>query len=137
MKDCYTEINKTDAIQTIRNFLTKNIDNVILYNGIIMPIDTIIAVLEKMMNEDTFQFMETYWKQLYGIAMGTQKACSLTNIYIEVKERPIVKNTPKSSFITVILMTLSASGCQTSSPTYKININAGTILYTAWITLAH
>ena len=47
VKDCYTAINKTDAIHTIRNFLTKNIDNIILCDGIIMPIDTIIAVLEK------------------------------------------------------------------------------------------
>ena len=50
------------------------------------------------MNENTFQFGNTYWKQLDGIAICTPTACSLTNIYVAVKERPIVKKYSKIIF---------------------------------------
>ena len=61
IKDYYTEIKKSDAIITIKNFLENNIYNIILQDGITIPVNKVITVLNKTMNKNSFQFGNTFW----------------------------------------------------------------------------
>jgi len=42
--------------------------------------DHLIKALELIMNNNIFQFSDTFWKQLSGMAMGTPPACMCSSL---------------------------------------------------------
>jgi hypothetical protein len=71
-KSMYTNIDTGLGLATLRNFLTYN--NVHLPPD--FPTDFFLSIMEVVMKNNIFSFMDTYWLQLSGTAMGTPVACS-------------------------------------------------------------
>jgi hypothetical protein len=50
------------------------------------PLTAVIEALDLIMNNETFDFGDTSWKQLTGVAMGTPAACQLAALYYGIHE---------------------------------------------------
>ena len=50
------------------------------------PLAAIIEALEIILNNGTFDFGNTSWKQLTGVAMGAPSACRLATLYYGIHE---------------------------------------------------
>jgi hypothetical protein len=72
-KSMYTNIDTDLGLATLRDFLTYN--NTYLPPD--FPTDFFLNIMEIVMKNNIFSFMDTYWLQLSGTAMGTPVACSL------------------------------------------------------------
>mmetsp|Transcript_59134 Transcript_59134/g.69146 ORF Transcript_59134/g.69146 Transcript_59134/m.69146 type:complete len:121 (+) Transcript_59134:3098-3460(+) len=75
-----------------------------------MPIDQVIATLTLPMKQNNFQFGDTYWQHIRGVATGTPTACSVANIYISKIEKTSSKNTKKSPSTDASSIIAPASG---------------------------
>jgi len=75
-KSMYTNIDTSLGLATLRDFLTYN--NVHLPPD--FPTDFFISIMEVVMKNNILSFMDTYWLQLSGTAMGTPVACSYATI---------------------------------------------------------
>jgi hypothetical protein len=51
-----------------------------------MPVDFVLAALEEIMRNNTFQFRDTYWKQKRGCAMGTSSTVNYAYLYVGLLE---------------------------------------------------
>ncbi len=72
----YTNIDTDLGLATLRDFLTYN--NTHLPPD--FPTDFFLSIMEIVMKINIFSFMDTYWLQLSGTAMGTPVACSYATI---------------------------------------------------------
>jgi len=75
-KSMYTNIDTDLGLATLRDFLTYN--NTHLPPD--FPTDFFLNIMEIVMKNNIFSFMDTYWLQLSGTAMGTPVACSYATI---------------------------------------------------------
>ena len=50
------------------------------------------------MTQNTFQFGNTYWQQIKGVATGTPTACSVANIYIAEIEKDVISKYDEIAF---------------------------------------
>lgn len=82
----YIKIYTQHAIYKIRYWLEeyRNIkDNT-------YPVEFILELLTKIMQDKLFQFGNMYWRQLFGVAMGTSVAVNYVNIYVGILENNII-----------------------------------------------
>jgi hypothetical protein len=75
-KSMYTNIDTDLGLATLRDFLTYN--NTHLPPD--FPTDFFLNIMEIVMKNNIFSFMDTHWLQLSGTAMGTPVACSYATI---------------------------------------------------------
>ncbi len=66
----YTNIDTNTGIQALRDLLTTQA----LHISPTFPTDFFLLTLEIVMNHNIFQFGDTFWRQLQGMAMGTPAA---------------------------------------------------------------
>lgn len=66
----YTNIDTNTGTTAIQNFLTRK-----TYQSNI-PMDILPKILEIFMNNNIFNFSDTFWLQLSGTAMETPVACN-------------------------------------------------------------
>jgi hypothetical protein len=72
----YTNIDSNIGINSTKNFLYENINNI----PTDFPINLFLETLTLVMENNIFSFSNTYWQQLTGTAMGTPVACSYATI---------------------------------------------------------
>jgi hypothetical protein len=75
-KSMYTNIDTDLGLATLKDFLTCN--NTHLPPD--FPTDFFLSIMEIVMKNNIFSFMDSYWLQLSGTAMGTPVACSYATI---------------------------------------------------------
>ena len=75
-KSMYTNIDTGLGLATLKDFLTCN--NTHLPPD--FPTDFFLSIMEIVMKNNIFSFMDSYWLQLSGTAMGTPVACSYATI---------------------------------------------------------
>jgi hypothetical protein len=83
----YTCIDTDHGIKTVKLWLTKHEHE--LPAGF-PPIDLICSGLELAMKNNVFEYNNTKWLQLQGIAMGTSAACTYATIYFAYHEETIL-----------------------------------------------
>jgi hypothetical protein len=66
----YTNIDTQHAMETLRNIIPPHV----------------LSALDIIMNNNVFQFSDTYWLQLDGTAMGTPPACTWATLYFSAYE---------------------------------------------------
>jgi hypothetical protein len=76
----YTNIDTDHALNTTGHFLR----NHKLAKG--LPANAIISALDLIMRWNIFKFVDTFWKQLRGTAMGTPPACMYATLYFAIHE---------------------------------------------------
>ena len=54
------------------------------------PLAAVIKALEIIMNNGTFDFGDTSWKQLTGVAMGTPSAFQVATLYYGIHENETI-----------------------------------------------
>lgn len=75
-KSMYTNIDSTTGLLTFQNFFESNANNI----SPTFPVTLFLKILEIVMNNNVFNFSDTYWLQLSGTAMGTPAACAYATI---------------------------------------------------------
>jgi hypothetical protein len=73
----YTNIDILHSLQAIKEWLTRHKPDLPRN----FPTGMIIQATELLMNNNIFQFDDTYWHQQTGTAMGTSVACTYATIY--------------------------------------------------------
>jgi hypothetical protein len=87
----YTNIDSNIGINSTKNFLYKNINNIPTDFPIYLFLETLTLVMEN----NIFSFSNTYWQQLTGTAMGTPVACSYATITYGQHKNPKILTTFK------------------------------------------
>ena len=84
----YTNICTKHAKEKLNNWIQTLMDNDTIFNNknIPFPLTAVIEALDLIMNNETFDFGDTSWKQLTGVAMGTPAACQLATLYYGIHE---------------------------------------------------
>jgi hypothetical protein len=84
----YSNIDSAHGLSTIRFWLEQmSIDTSDI------PVEFVMDTLNLIMNENIFQFGDTYWKQTRGAAMGTPAAVVYANLYAGLpEERNLLPN---------------------------------------------
>ena len=72
----YTNIDSVTGIHSIKRLITANQDQL----PTDFPKELFLNVLQLVMNNNIFQFGESFWLQLSGTAMGTPAACAYATI---------------------------------------------------------
>jgi hypothetical protein len=72
----YTNIDTTTGLLTFKNFLNANINKI----SPDFPVALFLTILEIVMRNNIFNFLDTYWLQLARTAMGTSAACAVATI---------------------------------------------------------
>jgi hypothetical protein len=75
-KSMYTNIDSATGLLTFQNFFEANANNI----SPNFPTTLFLKILEIVMNNNIFNFSDTYWLQLSGTAMGTPAACAYATI---------------------------------------------------------
>jgi hypothetical protein len=75
-KSMYTNIDSTTGLLTFQNFFESNANNI----SPTFPVTLFLKILEIVMNNNVFNFSDTFWLQLSGTAMGTPAACAYATI---------------------------------------------------------
>ena len=90
----YTNINTDHALLIILQFLQTS--------PICADITTepIIKALSIIMKNNLFQFGDTYWLQISGVAMGAPPACTIAMIYYYIRECSFLPLFPSITFYT-------------------------------------
>jgi hypothetical protein len=79
----YTNIDPDHCLDTLKKWLQLHKKD--LPND--FPDDRLILeVMETVMKESVFQFGDTFWRQISGVAMGTPAACAIATIYYSYHE---------------------------------------------------
>jgi hypothetical protein len=81
----YTNIDIDHSIASLRTYLP-TIDLPANF-----PTDEVLEGLRLVMENNIFQFGDTYWRQLIGSAMGTPTACSSATIYFAPHEAHLLE----------------------------------------------
>ncbi len=82
----YTNIDTDIGIQSIRDFLTYNMNSI----PTDFPHELFLQILEIVMKNNIFSFADTYWLQLTGTAMGTPAACAYATITFGHYENSVI-----------------------------------------------
>jgi len=82
----YTNIDTATGLASVRAFIDSNIDNI--PND--FPVDLFLRVLECVMTNNVFTFIDTYWLQLTGTAMGTPVACAYAMVTFGHHENSVI-----------------------------------------------
>ena len=90
----YTNIDTNHALIIIPQFLKSSP----LCSDI--TTEPIIEVLKIILQHNLFQFSNTYWKQISGVAMGAPPACCVAMIYYYLKEKTFLSTFPSIKFYT-------------------------------------
>ena len=90
----YTNINTDHALLVISHFLHTS------------PLcsdfstEPIIEALKIIMTNNLFQFGDTYWKQVSGVAMGALPACCIAMLYYFLHKRTLLPTFPSIVYYT-------------------------------------
>ena len=76
----YTNIDPSEGIPTIKNYIHK-------FSTDIHPSEFIIDLLNLVMENNLFQFGNTWWRQKIGTAMGTPCACIYATLFFAYYEQ--------------------------------------------------
>ena len=79
----YVNIDQDHAAKTLLQWLI-NIE----YND--LPPELLVEAIKIIMSNNYFQFGDTYWKQISGVAMGTPTACMLATVYYGIYENTVL-----------------------------------------------
>ena len=90
----YTNINTDHALIIISHFLCTSP----LYSD--LSTEPIIEALNIVMKNNIFQFGDTYWKQILGVAMGAPPACCIAMLYFYLKEKTLLPSFPSIIYYT-------------------------------------
>lgn len=81
-KAMYTNIDPRHGVATIRSFLEDHEDKLPQHFNTTL----LIGVLNLILNNNIFEFSDTFWIQISGTAMGTSCACMYATIYYAYHE---------------------------------------------------
>lgn len=81
----YTNIDTQHALTVIEEYLELREPNKLL-------LQAIMSLLKIIMENNYFQFGDTYWLQIDGTAMGTPVACAWAQLYFAAKEEKMLKD---------------------------------------------
>ena len=79
----YTNICTTHTKEQLKRWIQSLLDNKTIKD---YPLSAVLEALDIIMTHSTFDFGDTSWKQLTGVAMGTPAACQLATIYYGIHE---------------------------------------------------
>jgi hypothetical protein len=92
----YTNIDPTEGIEVLELYLNKYKDEV---KDEVTNIELILSLTNLVMNNNVFQFGDTYWLQKIGTAMGTPCACVYAMIFFAWFERTRIQIKYKNNLI--------------------------------------
>jgi hypothetical protein len=78
----YSNIDTEHGINVMTRWLTQHHEEL----PPSMPIDFILAAIKEIMENNIFQFGDTYWKQNRGCTMGTSSAVNYACLYVGLLE---------------------------------------------------
>ena len=87
----YTNINSSAAIGCIHRYM---LDNSNLFP--LVPIDAVVSALHLIMDNNIFQFGDTFWKQLTGTAMGAPPAPPYATAAFGTHEETLLNEFPSN-----------------------------------------
>ena len=90
VKSLYTCIPHHDGIEACKEALNSSMDG----NPTRPDVSVLICLLEIVLRNNTFEFNDTFYKQLQGTAMGTKLAPAYANIFMGKLERVILSQAP-------------------------------------------
>ena len=85
-KAMYSNLRTQKALREIAQYLHQREER---FSSI--PANVLSAALSIVMQNNVFQFGDTYWLQLIGTAMGTPPAPAYANLAYAIHENPIMK----------------------------------------------
>jgi hypothetical protein len=94
-RSMYTNIETNTGIDSIRNFLCINKENLPTN----FPSYLLLNILEIVMRNNIFSFADTYWLQLCGTVMGTPVACTYASLTFGHFENTILLPTFNTNLI--------------------------------------
>lgn len=86
LQSMYTNIPVSDAIECLKKHLTTS-------NAPPDEVEVCVAVAQTCMNQNFFTFRQRFYKQNYGLTMGSKLSPYLANIYMCALEEKLKKNT--------------------------------------------
>jgi hypothetical protein len=98
----YTNIDSSTGLTAIRDFLETNKSHI----SPTFPTELFLQILQKVMENNVFQFSNTYWLQLTGTAMGTPVACAYATVtFGQYEIQPFYQNTNNNCSTTNVTLT--------------------------------
>ncbi len=91
----YTNIHVGHALPVILNFLREHPIGKEIVNDKGINISCLEFVIDLVMNNNVFQFGDTYWLQLAGTAMGTPPAPDYATLYFAIFELSLIERYPE------------------------------------------
>ena len=85
----YTNIPHEDLETAVRHFLSDRNDD-----SDIPPVDEIIKVMNHILKNNTFEFENQVYKQIFGTAMGTPMAPTISSLFMGWLEERLLNNSP-------------------------------------------
>jgi hypothetical protein len=89
----YTNIDTKHALKILKHFIYKHHNFSTLHEK-----SAVLEGLEMIMNNNIFQFGDTYWQQLNGTAMGVSPACVYATLYYAAHEETFIDIYPELKF---------------------------------------
>jgi hypothetical protein len=92
----YTNIDPTEGTEVLKLYLNKYKDKV---KDEVTNIELILLLTRLVMNNNVFQFGDTYWLQKIGTAMGTPCACVYAMIFFAWFEQTRIQIKYKNNLV--------------------------------------
>ena len=90
VKSLYTNIPHSEGLKACLQALLQGEEN----NPQQPPAEVLTELLEVVLKNNTFEFNDKQYKQLYGTAMGTRTAPSYANTFMGALEKSILDSSP-------------------------------------------
>lgn len=94
----YTNIHLNHALPAIIHFLETDLLGMKIRKDEGISVSQLAYTLDLIMNNNVFQFGDTYWLQLAGTAMGTPPAPDYATLYFAIHEHNVIKLFPEIQY---------------------------------------